>query len=224
MRSAGSTNGPPGPPDEKAPMTVLGPRRRPSSPKCVTAGGQRCGSADRVPRSERPPDGRTAPVPARCGRRVHHLQEHHGATGRSRPGHRGRPSAHRSDRHRLRWRGRRRRRGRGGQDAQRLLSCQPGPRAQGRVLGTKVLGPEDLVALADLPSRDLLLAQLAGALQAPVAKLAGCWRRCRETSPTGSRRSSQLARRPEATTNNHPKHRRPEPWQPKKRSSIRSRR
>ena len=44
---------------------------------------------------------------------------------------------------------------------------------KGGVLGTKVLGPEDLVALAELPSRDLLLAQLAGAFQAPMAKLAG---------------------------------------------------
>ena len=44
---------------------------------------------------------------------------------------------------------------------------------KGGVLGTKVLGPEDLAALADLPSRDVLLAQVAGAFQAPLAKLAG---------------------------------------------------
>lgn len=44
---------------------------------------------------------------------------------------------------------------------------------KGGVLGTKVLSPADLVALADLPSRDQLLAQLAGAFQAPMAKLAG---------------------------------------------------
>ena len=44
---------------------------------------------------------------------------------------------------------------------------------KGGVLGTKVLGPEDLVALADLPSRDVLLAHLAGGLQAPLVKLAG---------------------------------------------------
>ena len=44
---------------------------------------------------------------------------------------------------------------------------------KGGVLGTKVLGPEDLVALADLPSRDVLLAQLAGGFQAPLVKLAG---------------------------------------------------
>ena len=44
---------------------------------------------------------------------------------------------------------------------------------KGGVLGTKVLGPADLAALADLPSRDVLLAQLAGAFQAPMAKFAG---------------------------------------------------
>jgi len=44
---------------------------------------------------------------------------------------------------------------------------------KGGVLGTRVLGPEDLVALADLPSRDVLLAQMAGGLQAPLVKLAG---------------------------------------------------
>ena len=44
---------------------------------------------------------------------------------------------------------------------------------KGGVLGAKVLGPEDLIALADLPSRDMLLAQLAGGLQAPLVKLAG---------------------------------------------------
>ena len=44
---------------------------------------------------------------------------------------------------------------------------------KGGVLGDKVLSAEDLVSLADLPSRDLLLAQLAGAFGAPLVKLAG---------------------------------------------------
>ena len=44
---------------------------------------------------------------------------------------------------------------------------------KGGVLGNKVLSAEDLVSLADLPSRDLLLAQLAGGLQAPLVKFAG---------------------------------------------------
>jgi len=44
---------------------------------------------------------------------------------------------------------------------------------KGGVLGDKVLSAEDLMALADLPSRDLLLAHLAGAFGAPLVKLAG---------------------------------------------------
>ena len=44
---------------------------------------------------------------------------------------------------------------------------------KGGLLGTKVLSADDVVALADLPSRDALLAQLAGALQAPMSKFAG---------------------------------------------------
>ena len=44
---------------------------------------------------------------------------------------------------------------------------------KGGVLGDKVLSPDDLVSLADLPSRDVLLAQLAGGFQAPLVKLAG---------------------------------------------------
>jgi large subunit ribosomal protein L10 len=44
---------------------------------------------------------------------------------------------------------------------------------KGGVLGTKILDARDTAALADLPSRDVLLAQLAGAFQAPLAKFAG---------------------------------------------------
>jgi large subunit ribosomal protein L10 len=44
---------------------------------------------------------------------------------------------------------------------------------KGGLLGGKVLSAADVQALADLPSRDVLLAQLAGAFQAPLAKLAG---------------------------------------------------
>ncbi len=44
---------------------------------------------------------------------------------------------------------------------------------KGGVLDTTVLGASELKALADLPSRELLLAQLAGALAAPMTKLAG---------------------------------------------------
>ena len=44
---------------------------------------------------------------------------------------------------------------------------------KGGVLGDKVLSADELVSLADLPSRDLLLAQLAGAFGAPLVKFAG---------------------------------------------------
>lgn len=44
---------------------------------------------------------------------------------------------------------------------------------KGGVLGTKALSADETRALADLPSREVLLAQLAGALQAPMVKLAG---------------------------------------------------
>jgi large subunit ribosomal protein L10 len=44
---------------------------------------------------------------------------------------------------------------------------------KGGVLGNKALSADETRALADLPSREVLLAQLAGALQAPMAKLAG---------------------------------------------------
>jgi large subunit ribosomal protein L10 len=43
---------------------------------------------------------------------------------------------------------------------------------KGGLLGTKVLSASDVEALADLPPRDVLLAQLAGAFQAPLAKFA----------------------------------------------------
>src|SRR5437588_13090755 len=44
---------------------------------------------------------------------------------------------------------------------------------KGGVLGTTVLSARDAGALADLPSRDQLLAQLAGAMAAPLQQMAG---------------------------------------------------
>ena len=44
---------------------------------------------------------------------------------------------------------------------------------KGGVLDDKRLDVDDLRALAELPSREVLLAQLAGALQAPMSKFAG---------------------------------------------------
>jgi large subunit ribosomal protein L10 len=44
---------------------------------------------------------------------------------------------------------------------------------KGGVLGDKVIGPSETTALAELPSREVLLAQFAGALAAPMQQLAG---------------------------------------------------
>jgi large subunit ribosomal protein L10 len=44
---------------------------------------------------------------------------------------------------------------------------------KGGLLGTKVLSADDVQALADLPPREVLLARLAGAFQAPMSTFAG---------------------------------------------------
>ena len=44
---------------------------------------------------------------------------------------------------------------------------------KGGLLGDRFVGPADIEALADLPSREVLLAQIAGAFQAPLVKAAG---------------------------------------------------
>ena len=44
---------------------------------------------------------------------------------------------------------------------------------RGGALGTNVLTAADITALAELPSREELLARFAGALQAPLVKTAG---------------------------------------------------
>src|SRR3954451_24680030 len=44
---------------------------------------------------------------------------------------------------------------------------------KGGLLGTKALSADDVRALADLPSREVLLAQLAGAMAAPMQQFAG---------------------------------------------------
>jgi large subunit ribosomal protein L10 len=44
---------------------------------------------------------------------------------------------------------------------------------KGGLLDGSVLSPAQLASLADLPSREVLLSQVAGALQAPLAQLAG---------------------------------------------------
>lgn len=44
---------------------------------------------------------------------------------------------------------------------------------KGGVLGEKIIGPRETSALAELPSREVLLAQLAGAIAAPLQQFAG---------------------------------------------------
>ncbi len=44
---------------------------------------------------------------------------------------------------------------------------------KGGVLGSSAMSADDIKALAKLPSREVLLAQIAGAFQAPMAKSAG---------------------------------------------------
>ena len=44
---------------------------------------------------------------------------------------------------------------------------------KGGLLGDAVMSADDVKALADLPSRDVLLAMIAGAFQAPLVKTAG---------------------------------------------------
>jgi large subunit ribosomal protein L10 len=44
---------------------------------------------------------------------------------------------------------------------------------KGGLLGSRLLSPSDVNALADLPPREVVLAQLAGAFQAPLVKMAG---------------------------------------------------
>jgi large subunit ribosomal protein L10 len=44
---------------------------------------------------------------------------------------------------------------------------------KGGILGTRVIQPEDVMALADIQPREVLLARLAGGFQAPLVKAAG---------------------------------------------------
>jgi large subunit ribosomal protein L10 len=44
---------------------------------------------------------------------------------------------------------------------------------KGGILGTRVIAPDDVVALADIQPREVLLARIAGGFQAPLTKAAG---------------------------------------------------
>ena len=64
---------------------------------------------------------------------------------------------------------------------------------KGGLLGDKVLSAADVAALADLPPRDVLLARLAGALQAPLVKMAGLLQALPRNFAYGLRPSSTRA-------------------------------
>ena len=66
-----------------------------------------------------------------------------------------------------------RRRRRGGQGAAGVRPNNPALVLKGGLLGERVITPVDIEALADLPSREVLLAQIAGVFQAPLTKAAG---------------------------------------------------
>ena len=146
------------------------PRRSRSSPRCGNAVGVERRPAHRVPGPQGVRPGPPAPVAAGGGRRVRHLQEHARPLGRRRPRPRrhGRPAVG-PDRHRLRHR----RPGGGGQVAARLRQDQPQPHRQGRpprqegAAGLGGGGP------GRRGPREVVLAQFAGALAAPLVKMAG---------------------------------------------------
>ena len=52
------------------------------------------------------------------------------------------------------------------------LKAYPAAEVRGAILGTSILDLAQLTALSKLPSREVLLARVAGAFQAPVQKLA----------------------------------------------------
>ena len=56
---------------------------------------------------------------------------------------------------------------------------------KGGVLGDKMIGAAETAALADLPSREILLASFAGAIAAPLQQWRRCSRPCPGIWPTG---------------------------------------
>ena len=94
-------------------------------------------------------------------------------------------------------------------------------RITGGVLGDQAIGAEDVTRLAALPSREVLLAKLAGGMQAPVGTLAGLLRRpaaqpglrpAAGRRPEG-RRPGRLAPLTDPPTRPRP-HEGDHPWQP----------
>jgi large subunit ribosomal protein L10 len=55
----------------------------------------------------------------------------------------------------------------------RRFASRTGMVLTGGVIGNSPLAAADVVAMAELPSREVLLSQIAGAFQAPLVKTAG---------------------------------------------------
>ena len=67
---------------------------------------------------------------------------------------------------------------------------------KGGVLGNKVMSAADTTALADLPSRDVVLARLAGALAAPMQQFAGLLQALPRNFAYGLKALHRAGRRP----------------------------
>ena len=97
---------------------------------------------------------------------------------------------------------------------------------KGGALGTNVLSAADITALADLPSREELLARFAGALQAPLVKTAGLLQALPRNFAYGlsaliDQQSADAAAAHHPTPHFDTRNNAPS-WLPRKRSSTRS--
>jgi large subunit ribosomal protein L10 len=81
---------------------------------------------------------------------------------------------------------------------------------KGGLLGTRIITPVEIEALAELPTRDVLLAQVAGAFQAPLTKAAGLFQAFTRNFAYGvkalidQRGGAPAEAEPEATTEAEP--------------------
>ena len=144
--------------------------------------------AHRVPRARRGRAGRAPQRPARRRWQLQDLQEHAGAPRRPRAWPRHRRPAHRPHGHRVR------RTATSPAVAKALrdfAKANPALVVKGGLLGDAVLGAADVTALADLPSREQLLSEIAGLFAARCSSSPACSTPCPGASPTRSTPSSR---------------------------------
>ena len=86
---------------------------------------------------------------------------------------------------------------------------------KGGLLGTRVITPADIDALAELPSREILLSQIAGTFQAPLVKAAGLFQaftaQLRLRRPGADRPAHRRRRAAPAAVRRGGRRRRPKP-------------